>query len=200
MSYSDISFSSGSWAGSRVLKYHSATSTHVNFALTSSDGVNFAFSNPLEGGLAVERSTNTWSDLNTSSGNFPAISSQSSSSVTLANQFGAVRAIFTKPAQSTWAQPNTNSTGTEGFSYSGTLTVNGTTLEYAIPSTASSGTYMLMSSASATPQLSIVHGTGSSTGSAPNFDQTKIWTLLSPTEDELARIDLRRRKVCCNFW
>lgn len=111
MSYSNISFSSGNWAGEgRVLKFHSETTTHVNFALTTSDGSTYAFaSNPLEGGLAVEKSSNTWSDLDTSNGNFPAISSQSTTSVTLANQFGAVRAVFSKPAQSTWNSTNSES-------------------------------------------------------------------------------------------
>jgi len=79
-------------------------------------------------------------------------------------------------------------TSTEGSSYSGTLTVNGTSLEYEIPATSSSGTYELK--ADGTTQLSIVHGSTASTGSAPNFDQTKIWTLISPMGDELDEIDL----------
>lgn len=93
-------------------------------------------------------------------------------------------------------------TGSEGSSYSGTLTVNGTNLEYEIPSSSSAGTYMLMSSASSTPQLYITHGSTLSSGYAPNFDQTKIWTLLSPTEDELDRISPPSidKKVFCNFW
>ena len=95
-------------------------------------------------------------------------------------------------------------TGTEGSSYSGTLTVNGTSLEYEIPDTSSSGTYELK--ADGIIQLSIVHGSTASTGSAPNFDQTKIWTLISPTGDELDVIDLTGsgtssiKKVFCNFW
>tara|TARA_B100001142_G_C14331599_1_gene654339 strand:+ start:2176 stop:2817 length:642 start_codon:yes stop_codon:yes gene_type:complete len=95
-------------------------------------------------------------------------------------------------------------TSTEGSSYSGTLTVNGTSLEYEIPGTSSSGTYELK--ADGTTQLSIVHGSTASTGSAPNFDQTKIWTLISPIGDELDEIDLTgsggslTKKVFCNFW
>jgi len=87
-------------------------------------------------------------------------------------------------------------------SYSGTLTVDGINLDYEIPATSSAGTYMLMSSASATPHLNIVHGSTLSSGVVPNFDQTKIWTLLSPTEDELDRISppQTRKKVSCNFW
>lgn len=103
--------------------------------------------------------------------------------------------------QSSWVTTSGGGTSTESLSYSGSLTVNGTSLEYEIPSTASSGTYMLMSSASATPQLNITHGSTLSSGSVPNFDQSKIWTLLSPIEGELARIDLTStKKVFCNFW
>jgi hypothetical protein len=100
--------------------------------------------------------------------------------------------------------PVSGTTGTEGSSYSGTLTVNGTSLEYEIPATSSSGTYELK--ADDTTQLSIVHGSTASTGSAPNFDQTKIWTLISPMGDELDEIDLTgsggssTKKVFCNFW
>jgi hypothetical protein len=100
--------------------------------------------------------------------------------------------------------PVSGTTGTEGSSYSGTLTVNVTSLEYEIPATSSSGTYELK--ADDITQLSIVHGSTASTGSAPNFDQTKIWTLISPMGDELDEIDLTgsggssTKKVFCNFW
>lgn len=106
----------------------------------------------------------------------------------------------------TFTHPYTSGggTGTEGSSYSGTLTVNGTSLEYEIPATSSSGTYELK--ADGITQLPIVHGSTASTGSAPNFDQTKIWTLISPMGDELDEIDLTgsggslTKKVFCNFW
>lgn len=96
-----------------------------------------------------------------------------------------------------------SSTGTEGFSYSGTLTVNGNDLEWVIPSSSSSGTYYLLSGVNNTfgLELPITVGSNGATGSAPNFDQTKTWLLRSPTEDELDRISLTRtKKVHSNFW
>lgn len=95
-------------------------------------------------------------------------------------------------------------TGTEGFSYSGTLTVNGNDLEYDIPASSSSGSYYLLSGVNNTfsNELTISVGSNGASGSAPNFDQTKTWMLRSPTEDELARWTppSTTKKVFCNFW
>lgn len=94
-------------------------------------------------------------------------------------------------------------TGTEGSSYSGTLTVNGNDLEWVIPASSSSGSYYLLSGVNNTfsLELTITVGSSGATGSAPNFDQTKIWILRSPTEDELYRISPKtQKKVHSNFW
>lgn len=95
-------------------------------------------------------------------------------------------------------------TSTEGSSYSGTLTQNGTTLEYDIASSSSSGSYYLLSgdNGSFSLELTITVGSNGASGSAPNFDQTKIWILRSPTEYELDRWSppSLRKKVFCNFW
>jgi len=189
---------------------HGSVSADETHALVEYQGTwydwDFAFVEGAGDGVLWERGTNDWKITKTSNGykaektnGFSTADSfqpDSNGIVTISFSWNDHTGLKFKPP----VISSGGGTSSEGFSYSGTLTVNGTTLEYAIPSTASSGTYMLMSSASATPQLNIVHGTGPSTGNAPNFDQTKIWTLLSPTEDELARINLTNKKVFCNFW
>jgi hypothetical protein len=149
------------------------------------------------GGI-IKYKSGAWSDHGTGSPN-----SISVSGTTVSLSQSGIWGTFTSPYPS-GPTSGSGGTSTEGSSYSGTLTVNGTSLEYEIPATSSSGTYELK--ADDTTQLSIVHGSTASTGSAPNFDQTKIWTLISPMGDELDEIDLTgsgassTKKVFCNFW
>jgi len=98
-------------------------------------------------------------------------------------------------------------TNTEGSSYSATLEVNSSGwLEYTIPTTSSSGTYYLLKSSDGGQTFtqhgqSIMHGVLETQGSFV-FDQTLIWIVRSPTEDELARWapPSTTKKVFCNFW
>lgn len=149
--------------------------------------------------IRVNTTTNTWED--NGSENPTSVIEGPDGSISLYKSDGMFLYKFTKPTTASWIGSGTS---TEGSSYSGTLTVNGTSLEYEIPVTSSSGTYELK--ADGTIQLLIVHGSTASTGSAPNFDQTKIWTLISPMGDELDEIDLTgiggslTKKVFCNFW
>jgi hypothetical protein len=146
--------------------------------------------------IYVDTSTNVWYDLGNGT---PTQVIQNNLNIELYNNNGAdLKGVFVKPTTASWISSDTNN---EGWSYEGTLTVVGTSLHYSIPATSSSGTYELK--ADGTTQLSIVHGSTASTGSSPNFDQTKIWTLLSPYGDELDVINLTataKKKVHCNFW
>jgi len=98
-------------------------------------------------------------------------------------------------------------TSNEGFSYSATLEVNSNGwLEYTIPTTSSSGTYYLLKSSDGGVTWTqhgenITHGVLETQGSFA-FDQTLIWIIRSPTEDELARWSppSSQTKVFCNFW
>lgn len=97
-------------------------------------------------------------------------------------------------------------TSTEGSSYSATLEVNSNGwLEYTIPTTSSAGTYYLLKTSDggsswAQHGQTITHGVLETQGSFV-FDQTLIWIIRSPTEDELARWSpSTNKKVFCNFW
>jgi len=183
----------------------------------TSDEIHFTHAGNLNRRFKFTISTNTWSDA--SSNTLPHALSNGLTTITpssfggdvngtpqpeiiglCGSSGGSIYGAFGNPFYSS----SGSGTGTEGSSYSGTLTVNGTSLEYEIPATSSSGTYELK--ADGITQLPIVHGSTASTGSAPNFDQTKIWTLISPMGDELDEIDLTgsggslTKKVFCNFW
>lgn len=153
-------------------------------------------------GIKVTFSTNTWSDDGTLDPLPPPV--ENGSLIEVSNSGGVVYQ-FTKPtsANASWISSG-GGTGTEGFSYSGTLTVNGNDLEYDIPASSSSGSYYLLSGVNNTfsNELTITVGSNGASGSAPNFDQTKTWILRSPTEDELDRWSppSTRKKVFCNFW
>ena len=99
------------------------------------------------------------------------------------------------------------STNSEGLSYSGTLTVNGSNLDYEIPSSASAGTYQILSKVlpygNFLLELSFTHSEGTaSTGSAVNFDSLKQWILRSPLGDVLdsSGASPASLKVFRNFW
>lgn len=202
VSFTAVEFNGSGWGAT----YTSTTSVNVNdtstdviFQPTNMSGV----SNPAPHAIKWQPSTNTWADHGS---DYPtdivsgATVTDFTNPHTVSVGYGTnVLYTFVHPA----GLPYT-STVTHGFSYSGTLTVNGTSLEHEIPATSSSGTYELK--ADGIIQLSIVHGSTASTGSAPNFDQTKIWTLISPMGDELDVINLTgsgassMKKVFCNFW
>lgn len=100
-------------------------------------------------------------------------------------------------------------TSTEGFSYSATLEVNSNGwLEYTIPTTSSAGTYYILKSSNGGVSwtqhgLSINHGNIpliTETQGSFVFDQTLIWIIRSPNEDELDRWRPTTKKVNCNFW
>lgn len=195
-------YSGDTW-GSFQYKLKSETSTYATYDRW--DGTNY-LNNEIKVGVdSTHADFNKWSDADSATHPYDVSrdglpdTSGTGGTIELVTSGGSNYFRFDKPVL---GSSGSSGPGTLSVSYSGSLTVNGTSLEYEIPSTASSGTYMLMSSISSTPQLNIVHGSTESTGSAPNFDQTKIWTLLSPLEEELARIDLTssKRKVSCNFW
>jgi hypothetical protein len=204
---STITFSGGAWQTSG--RYYSHIGSGL-YNLRNSDGT----SNSSDKDIKFTDSSGTLTlDVNPTTGTAaPSTFSSGGSDVTSGTvvagdtinlkEAGAVRASFT--LVSFYTSGGGGGTSTEGSSYSGTLTVNGTSLEYEIPATSSSGTYELK--ADGTTQSSIVHGSTASTGSAPNFDQTKIWILISPAGDELDEIDLTgtggtlTKKVFCNFW
>ena len=117
--------------------------------------------------------------------------------------------IFTFNESDAFVSTSGGGTSTEGTSYSATLEVNSSGwLEYTIPTTSSSGTYYLLKSSDGGVTWtqhgqSITHGVLETQGSFV-FDQTLIWIIRSPTEDELDRWSppstSSSKKVFCNFW
>lgn len=200
----------GSWYNTPreyQLESSQTTSTSVFYELTFndviSDGGIYGLEIRDDNKIYVTSSNNTGAPDVVSVGNFvsgqTSVSISNGDTVSLYSSSGTLLAQIDVDTTMLWS-----GTSTEGSSYSGTLTVNGTSLEYDIPATSSSGTYELK--ADGTTQLPIVHGSTASIGSASNFDQTKIWTLISPMGDELDEIDLTgsggslAKKVFCNFW
>lgn len=97
-------------------------------------------------------------------------------------------------------------TSTEGSSYSATLEVNSSGgLVYTIPTSSSAGTYYLLKSSDGGVTWTqhgqnITHqGTSYTQDTIASFDQSLIWIIRSPTEDELDRWR-SQKKVFCNFW
>jgi len=93
---------------------------------------------------------------------------------------------------------------TQSLSYSATLGVNSSGwLEYTIPTTSGSGSYYLLKSSDGITWTqhgqTITHGVLETQGSFV-FDQTLVWIIRSPLEDELARWTPILKKVFCNFW
>jgi len=196
---------SGSW--STIVYTHNSTLSSAN---NNSHEVYSAYENSnllANHEIAVNRSTNIWDDYGTDNPTIvadPDVAGSGASNGIVDLKVSAdntVRYAFTKPTTADWISSG-NGTNTEGSSYSGTLTQNGTTLEYDIPSSSSSGSYYLLSGVNGTftLELTISVASNGASGSAPNFDQTKIWILRSPTEDELDRWSPLSKKVCCNFW
>ena len=193
---------SDSVAGTAIWLNH--VMVHVSGASDGSGDGYWSYDSTALNRIKYTSSTQTWSDIIETSS---APNSLSSTSTHVSNQKDIVNpeTVFmwynNGDFLGKFDNPFYVTTASSGMSFSGSLSVVGTTLEYSIPAHSSAGTYQLMSSASSTAQLDIVHGSSLSSGSAPNFDQTKIWTLLSPYGDELDKIDLnKKKKVFSNFW
>lgn len=100
--------------------------------------------------------------------------------------------------------------GTLSTSYEGTLTVNGSNLNWAIPNAATTGNYELMSkvlpAGNFVQELPIAHTAynGGSSGFVVNFDTSKQWILRAPDGVTLdtagATPPPNEKKVFCNFW
>jgi len=169
-------------------------------------------SSPWYHGIRVKFTTgtgyNVWSDGHTG-GDPSTIDDNADGYVYCYNSSNTLLIKFLKPTAATasWISSGSN-TGTEGLNYTGTLTVNGLNLDYAIPSTASTGTYPILSKVLPGglffTEISISHTENTaSTGSAVNFDSSKQWILRSPLGnllDSAGATPSSNKKVFCNFW
>ena len=203
MSYSTyqstINLSGGTTSpGSRV--YHSTVNGKWVYT------PNWAVNNT-EIAIQFDPSTDTWSDFDTSS--YPHSITRNASGVVSGKgpPGDVVRFTFDCPYFGK-TYSSGGGTSSEGLSYSGTLTVNGSNLDYEVPSSSTAGTYQILSKylpgGNFLLDIPITHVEGTaSTGSAVNFDSSKQWILRSPLGDVLdsaGASPASSLKVFCNFW